>query len=119
MRADAIRSMILILLAAGAVWLFITDKIKSAIFYPLIVAVVVFDLFSVDKRFLNSADFVTKTVASVLFEPTSADQQILQDKSLDYRCSIRQAPSWKPTGRPIFTGPSVAITRPDYGGIMS
>ncbi|WP_227687175.1 hypothetical protein [Spirosoma arboris] len=85
MRADAFRSIIMILLAAGAVWLFIIDKIKSVIFYPLILTIVVCDLFSVDKRFLNSADFVSKTVASVLFEPTAADQQILQDKSSDYR----------------------------------
>ena len=85
LRADAFRSVILILLAAGAVWLFITNKIKSAVFYPVLLAVVLFDLFSVDKRFLNSADFISKTQASTLFEPTPADQQILQDKSPDYR----------------------------------
>ncbi|WP_460955595.1 hypothetical protein, partial [Spirosoma litoris] len=101
LRADAIRSIILILLAAGAVWLFITDKIKTAIFYPLVLAIVVFDLFSVDKRFLNSADFVSKTVASVLFEPTAADQQILQDKSLDYRV-FDQTGSFMETNRTSY-----------------
>jgi hypothetical protein len=85
LRSDAFRSVILILLAAGTLWLFLTNKIKSAIFYPLLFAIVVFDLFSVDKRFLNNADFVPKSQVATVFEPTAADQQILQDKSLGYR----------------------------------
>ena len=101
LRSDAFRSVILILLAAGALWLFITNKIKPIIFYPLLLAVVVFDLFSVDKRFLNTADFVSKTVASVPFEPTPADQQILQDKSLDYRV-FDQTGSFMETNRTSY-----------------
>ncbi|GAB3982004.1 YfhO family protein [Spirosoma terrae] len=85
LRSDAFRSVILILLAAGTLWLFLTNKIKSAVFYPLLFAIVVFDLFSVDKRFLNNADFVPKSQVATVFEPTAADQQILQDKSLGYR----------------------------------
>ncbi|WP_080056157.1 glycosyltransferase family protein [Spirosoma aerolatum] len=85
MRSDAFRSVILIVLTAGVVWLFITNKIKPALFYPLLLAVVIFDLFAVDKRFLNNADFVPKSQVTTIFEPTSADEQILQDKSLGYR----------------------------------
>ncbi|AUD03900.1 hypothetical protein [Spirosoma pollinicola] len=100
-RADAFRSVILVLLAAGSVWLFLTDKIKAGVFYPLILAVVVFDLFSVDKRFLNNADFISKTQASTLFEPTPADQQILQDKSLGYRV-FDQTGSFMETNRTSY-----------------
>ncbi|MFD2933962.1 hypothetical protein [Spirosoma flavum] len=85
LRADAFRSFMLILVTAGALWAFVTNKIKPIIFYPVLFAVVVFDLYGVDKRFLNNADFITKTQASTVFEPTAADQQILQDKSPDYR----------------------------------
>ncbi len=85
LRSDAFRSVILILLAAGAVWLFLTNKIKASLFYPLLLAVVIFDLFAVDKRFLNNADFVPKSQVTTIFEPTPADEQILQDKSLGYR----------------------------------
>ncbi|WP_240163839.1 YfhO family protein [Spirosoma taeanense] len=85
LRADAFRSLVIILLAAGAIWLFVTNKIKPVVFYPVLLAVVIFDLYAVDKRFLNNADFVSKTQANTLFEPTAADQQILQDKSLGYR----------------------------------
>ncbi|GAB3884240.1 hypothetical protein [Spirosoma agri] len=85
LRADAFRSVMLILLVAGALWLYLTNKIKAGILYPILLAVVVFDLFSVDKRFLNNADFVPKAQVATIFEPTPADEQILQDKSLGFR----------------------------------
>ncbi|UHG89157.1 YfhO family protein [Spirosoma oryzicola] len=85
LRSDAFRSVIFILLAAGAVWLFLTNKIKAALFYPILSAIVIFDLFAVDKRFLNNADFVPKAQVATIFEPTGADQQILQDKTLGFR----------------------------------
>ena len=85
LRSDAFRSFILILLTAAIVWAFVTDKLKAVVFYPLLLAIVIFDLFSVDKRFLNNADFISKSQAAQIFEPTPADEQILQDKSLGYR----------------------------------
>lgn len=85
LRADAFRSLVLILLAAGAVWALVTNKIRPSVFYPLLLAVVVFDLWSVDKRYLNSDDFIPKAQANSVFEPTPADGQILQDKSPGYR----------------------------------
>ena len=85
LRSDAFRSLLLILATAGAVWAFVAGKIKSGIFYPVLLAIVIFDLYGVDKRFLNNADFISKTQAGQVFEPTPADEQILQDKSLGYR----------------------------------
>ena len=85
LRADAFRSVVLILLTAGIVWAFVTTKVRAAIFYPVLLLIVIFDLFQVDKRFLNSADFVPKTQLAQVFEPTAADQQIMQDTSPQYR----------------------------------
>lgn len=85
MRADAFRSAILILLAAGSIWLYLNQKIKASVLYPVLLVLVVFDLFGIDKRFLNNADFVPKTQVATIYEPTPADEQILQDKSLGYR----------------------------------
>ncbi|GAB3222081.1 hypothetical protein [Spirosoma arcticum] len=85
LRSDAFRSVILILLTAGAVWAFVTNKIKPIVFYPVLLAIVLFDLFGVDKRFLNNTDFISKTQASQIFEPTPADEQILADKTPGYR----------------------------------
>ncbi len=85
LRADAFRSFVLILLTAGVIWAFVTTKLKAGLFYPALLAIVIFDLFTVDKRFLNSADFVPKAQLSQVFEPNAADQQILQDTAPQYR----------------------------------
>ncbi len=85
MRSDAIRSVIFILLAAGAIWAFVSGKLKAAVFYPVVLLLVLSDLFMVDKRFVNNADFVPKSTAQADLVPTPADEQILQDKSLSYR----------------------------------
>ncbi len=106
LRSDGFRSVILIVLAAGTLWLFLTNKIKAAVFYPLLFAIVVFDLFAVDKRFLNSADFVTKAEASTPFVATAADEQILQDKSLGYRV-FDQTGSFMETNRTSYFHRSV------------
>ena len=45
---------------------------------------ILFDLWMVDKRFLNNDDFMPKKMAKS-FTPTAADLQILQDKDPDYR----------------------------------
>ena len=82
MRSDAFRSLILILLAAGLVWAWISNKIKDFIFYPILILLVIFDMFGVDKRYFNNDNFVSKSEAEEVFAPTALDTQILQDKSI-------------------------------------
>ncbi len=101
LRADAFRSAILIMLTAGLVWAFVNNKLKAGLFYPLLMAVVVFDLFSVDKRFLNGNDFISKAQATEAFTPTAADEQIMQDKSLGYRV-FDQSPSFMSSNRASY-----------------
>ena len=82
MRSDAFRSLILILLAAGLVWAWISNKIKDFVFYPILILLVIFDMFGVDKRYFNNDNFVSKSEAEEVFAPTALDTQILQDKSI-------------------------------------
>ena len=82
MRSDAFRSLILILLAAGLVWVWISNKIKDFVFYPILILLVIFDMFGVDKRYFNNDNFVSKSEAEEVFAPTALDTQILQDKSI-------------------------------------
>ncbi|WP_044130763.1 hypothetical protein [Rudanella lutea] len=84
-RADAFRSVIFILLAAGAIYGFALKKLKAGVFFPVLLALMVFDLYMVDKRFLNNGNFIPKTQVNAAFEETPADAQILGDKSLSYR----------------------------------
>ena len=74
---DSFRSLALIVLAAGAIWLFVNQKIKKA--WPvlaILTALVVFDLWSVDKRYLNESSFVSKNQFAIF--PTEDDMAIDQ-----------------------------------------
>lgn len=83
MRADAWRSLAMILLAAGAVALFIGRKIDRYVLTGLLGAVMLLDLVPVDRRFLSSDDFVEARRQRVT--PTAADKAILADTDPGYR----------------------------------
>ncbi|GGM98454.1 membrane protein [Dyadobacter beijingensis] len=85
MKSDAIRSLIFIALAAGLMWFFVQDKIKPVLFSGVLLILVIFDLFGIDKRYLNNEDFVTAYVAQGNTTPSPADEQILRDTDPDYR----------------------------------
>ncbi len=84
-RSDALRSLFYILFGAGAIYLFLKQKIKSYLLIILIGLGIISDLWTVDKRYLNNDSFVRKTQKEQQFKPSIADQSILQDKDIDYR----------------------------------
>jgi hypothetical protein len=85
MRGDALRSAFFILLAAGWIWLWMKEKIKAAVLYPVLLLLVIGDMFGISKRYLNNDDFVSKQAAQAQISPSPADQQILQDPDPNYR----------------------------------
>ena len=85
LQMDALRSLVLILLSAGAIWMFVKNRLSGTITIAALSLLVFFDQFSVGKRYLNDDKFVTKSDYDNYYEPTQADQQILRDNSLDYR----------------------------------
>lgn len=87
LRKDAFRSLVFILLTAGVLWAFITNKLKNTTIVGAILAFFTLtDLWAVDKRYLNSDDFQRKVRSyDELFVASPADQQILQDKDPNYR----------------------------------
>ncbi len=58
--SDALRSLVFILMGAGAIWMYISNKLKQAAFIPIIGFLMVIDLWAVDKRFFNEDAFVMK-----------------------------------------------------------
>jgi hypothetical protein len=82
---DSFRSFAFIALAAGLLWAILFKKIKPVYGFPVLILLILVDLFAVDKRYVNDDDFTSKSKVEQPFEMTRADQQILQDKSLDYR----------------------------------
>lgn len=82
LRSDALRSLLFIVLAAGILWAWITNKIKDFVFYPLLILLVTIDMFGVSKRYFNNDNFESKSEAEATFEPNALDTQILQDKTI-------------------------------------
>lgn len=85
-KADAIRSFIFILLAAGFIYLFYTNKIKKEILIAAIGIFILIDLWSVDTRYLDERSFIPKSQnLQDLTQKSEADDVILADKSLNKR----------------------------------
>ena len=85
-RADAIRSLIFVLLTAGLVWLLIKQKIKANIAALVLAAIVLFDMWGVDKRYLNDANFVAKSDLEQQYSaPREVDQFIMKDPDPNFR----------------------------------
>ena len=85
--SDALRSFVFILLASLAIFFMITKKgdNKVALIVTSCLALLILgDLWSVDKRYLNDSHFVREKRKNS-FAMTAADKAILKDKDLSYR----------------------------------
>lgn len=82
---DAWRSFYLVGAGALILWLYLQKKLKATWTIALVGLLCLFDLWSVDKRYLNDQQFVEASVRNTAVSPTAADKYILQDTSLDYR----------------------------------
>jgi len=82
--SDAFRSLVLILVAAGLVFILINGWIKP-LYAAIAIAILGFsDLWQVDKRYLNKDNF-EKGFWADQFQPSAADLAILKDKGLNNR----------------------------------
>ncbi len=81
LRADAFRSLGFIAIAALLVWLLIEQKIKRRNFLITLGILIIADLWTVDRRYLNKTDFMPTRIREDIFLPTEADQIILRDTS--------------------------------------
>lgn len=86
--SDSWRSLILILISAVLLWLYINEKIKqSGIIIGVLACLVVFDLWGVDRRYLNDSNFVSEK--RIKLKPSQTDQLLdqyaAQFKDEDYR----------------------------------
>ncbi len=82
--ADAARSLVFILLAAGIILGLLSGKLKERYALILLGLLVITDLWSADKRYLGADRFELPQRFEQTFEPTIADEYILQDES-EYR----------------------------------
>ncbi|MDR0413456.1 MAG: YfhO family protein [Dysgonamonadaceae bacterium] len=89
LQADALRSLVFIGLAAGLIGLYIRSANRKKVLPYLAVglfALILCDLWQVDRRYLNAGHFINrKKYNEQLFPQSTADKFILQDKSPSYR----------------------------------
>ena len=85
-KADALRSFIFIILGAALLWFYsTTGKLKNRYFVIALAALFLFDMWSVDKRYLNESHFEKRRVVRNEFRKTRADIDILKDIDPNYR----------------------------------
>ncbi|RZK23441.1 MAG: hypothetical protein EOO56_05090 [Hymenobacter sp.] len=84
LRSDVWRGLLLVGFTLGALFFYLKGKIQAGVAAGLVGALVLLDLWTVDKRYLGEKNYQTETIVES-FQPTPADQQILQDKDLSYR----------------------------------
>ncbi len=82
LRSDALRSLVFALLTAALIWSYIKDKIKLKIFIPVLILLILADMWPVNRRFMNNDRFVPATQFTKSFSPTVADAAILNDPEI-------------------------------------
>ena len=83
--SDALRSFIIIGIGCSLLWLYASGKLRSSLTIAGITILCLADMWGVNKRYLNDAQFVPHSVRTETFTKTNTDELILQDTSLDYR----------------------------------
>jgi len=110
-RADAIRSFLFILIGFGLVWGFITKKLKAEVAFGILTLVILFDMWQVDRRYLNNRNFVAKSTLNAHYQPRDVDTFILSDKDPDFRVFD--------TSIPTFTSADASYFHKTVGGAHS
>jgi hypothetical protein len=85
MTKDALRSLAFILLTAAGIFLFLKGKINKSHLTIAFIVLIVFDMWTINKRYVNDSNFVSQKSLQKPFEMTPADKQILQDKDPNFR----------------------------------
>lgn len=84
-KADALRSFLFIAVAYALVWAFITKKMNANLAFGILAIAVLIDMWQVDKRYLNNAQFESKSTLANYFQPRDVDTFIMADKDPNFR----------------------------------
>ena len=84
-RSSALHTALFILIAFGALWFYMKEKISSLIMLIIVGGIGVFDLLQIDRSYLSTENFVSARKASVAANPRPVDEQILADTDPHFR----------------------------------
>jgi len=85
LRMDALRSLVFVLLCAGALWAVIHKKLKMTYGLLIIGFLIVADMWMIDRRYVNNDNFERKTLVEKPYKTFTADNFILADKDPHFR----------------------------------
>ncbi len=85
LRIDAFRSLFFVLLAAAGLWAFWKNKLKAQYAIALWVALIIVDMWPVNKKYFNNDNFTSKKEVAEPFRKTTVDLEIEKDKDLYFR----------------------------------
>jgi Bacterial membrane protein YfhO len=76
---DTLRTLILVLLSAGAIWYFLKKKLSEKGLVVVFAVLILFDLVLVDRRYVNNDDFVSAIQVQKPYQESSVDREIQKD----------------------------------------
>ncbi len=81
LRGDAFRSFLFIVAAAAVILAFLFKRLNATLTTLVLAAIILVDMFAIDKRFVNNDDFTVdkREQARAFVKPTPADQEINRD----------------------------------------
>ncbi len=85
LKTDAFRSFIFIILGAAAIWAFGKSKLKKNYAILIIGLLVLIDMWTVNKRYVNNDSFVNSSKIERPFPKSTVDEFILKDVDPNFR----------------------------------
>ena len=76
---DTLRTLVLVLLAAGTIYLFLKKKLSETKVIMAFAVLILIDLVGVDRRYVNNDDFVPSIKMNKPYQATEVDKAIMQD----------------------------------------
>jgi hypothetical protein len=94
---DTIRTLVLVLLSAGTIFMFLRKKVSKTMVVVVFAALILFDLVGVDRRYVNNDNFVSAIKVTKPYQPNAADKEILRDEDhfrvIDFSTEGSRAPA--------------------------
>lgn len=84
-KSDTLRSLLLLITGGSLLYYMGLKKIKPYLFLIGFGALMLTDLFTVAKRYVDQNDFIAKKSDETNFKPREVDTEILKDQDLSYR----------------------------------
>ncbi len=76
---DTIRTLILVLLSAGTIFMFLKEKLSEKLVIVIFAGLIIFDLVGVDRRYVNNDNFVSSIQVNKPYQANAADLEIQKD----------------------------------------